>query len=92
MEVTTIGAENDTVEHKVDVAVESMIYTFLGVLIAAVVIGVAIGGLCLLCCMRCYQRGQKRRLSEAQKNFSVAAPKVNSVVLDAEGQTDLEAA
>lgn len=75
-----------TVEQKVDVALESMIYTFLGIFTLAVVIGVAIGGLCLLCCMRCYQRGQKQRLNKAQKEFGVSAPKMTTIALESESK------
>lgn len=77
--VTNQSDNTVEIEHKVDVAVESMIYTFLGVLIVAVVIGVAIGGLCLLCCMRGYQRNQKRRLTESKLSFK--APTLDSVAL-----------
>ena len=42
-----------------------MIYKFLGVLFVAVIIGTAIGGICILCIGKCCQRGQKKRLDEA---------------------------
>lgn len=91
---STQSQEDDvTVDQKVGIAVESMIYTFLGIFTLAVVIGVAIGGLCLLCCMRCYQRGQKNRLNKAQKEFGVDAPKMTTISLDGEsklGTQDLE--
>ena len=48
-------------------ALEQMIYKFLGVLVVAVIIGTAIGGICILCIGKCCQRGQKRRLDEAKK-------------------------
>ena len=48
-------------------ALEQMIYKFLGVLFVAVIIGTAIGGICILCIGKCCQRGQKRRLDEARK-------------------------
>lgn len=79
-----------TVEQKVDVALESMIYTFLGIFTLAVVIGVAIGGLCLLCCMRCYQRGQKNRLDKARQEFGTNAPKMTTISLDGESKQDTQ--
>ena len=48
-------------------ALEQMIYKFLGVLFVAVIIGTAIGGICILCIGKCCQRGQRRRLDEARK-------------------------
>ena len=45
-------------------ALETMIYKFLAVLVIAIIIGTAIGGMCILCIGKCCQRGQKRRLLE----------------------------
>lgn len=53
------------VEQKLDATAESMIYTFMGVLVAAVAIGMALGGCLILSCLKIYQRGQQKRLAEA---------------------------
>ncbi len=58
------------IETKVGVALDSMIYTFLSILAIAVIIGVAIGSICILTCMRCYRKDQKKRLEEAQRIFN----------------------
>ena len=51
-------------------ALETMIYKFLAVLVIAIIIGTAIGGICILCIGKCCQRGQRRRLLELQKASS----------------------
>ena len=52
------------VEHKLEIAVEKMIYTFLGVLFVAVLAGTAIGALCIMCVMKCCRSSQKKRLAD----------------------------
>lgn len=52
---------------KVEIALEKMIYTFLGVLIIAVIIGTCIGGICVLCVGKCCNRNQKKRLEAVQE-------------------------
>lgn len=49
-------------------AAEKMIYTFLGVLFVAVLVGTAIGAMCIMCVMKCCNSSQKKRLADAQKN------------------------
>jgi cbb3-type cytochrome oxidase subunit 3 len=44
-----------------------MIYTFLGVLVAAIAIGMTIGGCLILCCLKVYSRGQQKRLATANR-------------------------
>ena len=41
---------------EVEMALEKMIYTFLGVLIIAVIMGTAVGGVCVLCVGKCFNR------------------------------------
>jgi len=43
------------VEQKLEASAESMIYTFMGVLLVAVALGMALGGCCLLACIKHYQ-------------------------------------
>ena len=58
-------------------ALEQMIYKFLGVLFVAVVIGTAIGGICILCIGKCCKRSQSKRLDEAKRR-EMFAFKANS--------------
>lgn len=44
-----------------------MIYAFMGVLVAAIAIGMALGGCLLMCCLKIYQRGQEKRLTQASR-------------------------
>lgn len=66
-EKLTIEEESKQVEMEVEMALEKMIYTFLGVLIVAVVVGTAIGGMCVLCIGKCCNRSQKRRLEATRR-------------------------
>ena len=56
---------NSEVAHTVN----DMFVSFLGVLAIAVVLGVAVGGICILACIRCYKRDQEKRLEVAQKVY-----------------------
>lgn len=46
---------------------EEMMYSFMGVLVAAIAIGMALGGCLILCCLKLYQRGQGKRLAQANR-------------------------
>ena len=54
---------------KVEIALEKMIYTFLGVLIVAVVIGTAVGGVCVLVCSKCCNKSQKKNAAKLRTEF-----------------------
>lgn len=55
------------VDEKLDEKAENIIYAFIGVLAVAIGLGMALGGCLLLCCLKCYQRGQQKRLTQANR-------------------------
>lgn len=55
------------VDEKLDEKAEKIIYAFIGVLAVAIGLGMALGGCLLLCCLKCYQRGQQKRLTQANR-------------------------
>ena len=57
----------ETIEAGVGNASETMIHTFLGVLIAMCILGTCTGACCIGCCMRCCRRRQRLREEEASK-------------------------
>ena len=64
---TSAQDEEDKVEMEVEMALEKMIYTFMGVLVIAVIAGTAIGGICVLCIGKCCNRSQKKKLEVAKR-------------------------
>ena len=57
--------DQEEVNKDVQYALDQMIYKFLGVLFVAIIIGTAIGAICIMCVMKCCNSGQKKRLEEA---------------------------
>lgn len=56
---------NDDVHSAVEIEAEKMIYTFLGVMFGAILVGALIGSICIFTCLKCYKRNQSKRLSKA---------------------------
>ena len=67
---TSAQDDEAKVEMEVEMALEKMIYTFMGVLVIAVIAGTAIGGICVLCIGKCCNRSQKKKLEVAQRRQS----------------------
>ena len=59
---------NDDVHNAVEIEAEKMIYTFLGVMFGAILVGALIGSICIFTCLKCYRRNQSKRLSKAQQS------------------------
>ena len=47
---------NDDVHDAVAIEAEKMIYTFLGVMFGALLVGALIGSICIFTCLKCYKR------------------------------------
>merc|ERR1719266_1724897 len=56
---------NDDVHNAVEIEAEKMIYTFLGVMFGAILVGALIGSICIFTCLKCYKRNQSKRLRNA---------------------------
>ena len=48
----------ENVDSAVEIAAEKMIYTFLGVLVGAILVGVLIGCICIFTVLKCHKRNQ----------------------------------
>lgn len=66
-EQVTSHPDQEEVSTEVQYALDQMIYQFLGVLFVAIIIGTAIGAICIMCVMKCCSGGQKKRLEEANR-------------------------
>ena len=54
---STAHVDQQEVSKDVQYALDQMIYKFLGVLFVAIIIGTAIGALCIMCVMKCCNSG-----------------------------------
>ena len=68
-DASTNTLTQESADEKVEITADKMISSFLGVLIAALLAGFLIGGVCIFACLKCYRRNQTKRLTETNNGF-----------------------
>ena len=65
-------------------------YIMYSSVVVALIVGVILGGACLMCIMNCCKRNQKKRLDNARQRFDVSFAPQKTVELDGNDTKDLE--
>ena len=58
--------------------------------VVALIVGVIIGGACLMCIMNCFKRSQKKRLDIARQRFDISMAPQKTVEIDTNDTRDLD--